>query len=241
MKKSQWNGFERLDFTFEGREAILVFPKSRNESGSWMLKTEYFGAFPGFEVEMLKRGWHLAYIKNKTRWAQDDDLDMQKRFADHLHAEYRLNTKFTPVGMSCGGLIACKLAAKYPERIAALYLDAPVMNLLSCPADIGVARSGLLAEFLEVTGMTLSELICYREHPIDKMDILLKNSLPIVLVYGDADDIVPYAENGFVLEKYYKESGGKLLAIGKSGCGHHPHGLNDSTPIIEFIENNMIL
>ena len=27
-----------------------------------------------------------------------------------------------------------------------------------------------------------------------------------------------------------------LVAIGKAGCGHHPHGLEDNTAIIAFME-----
>ena len=236
MTESIWNGYRRLDFLFEGRECILVFPNSANESKNWLLKTEYFGAFPNFEIEMLSRGWHLAYIKNVTRWCLDEDLDLKERFVSFLHSEYSLSKKCVPVGMSCGGLIACKLAARHPHCVSLLYLDAPVMNLLSCPARIGRNESAMLDEFIAATGITLSELISYREHPIDKMPILLKENIPIVLVYGDSDDIVPYHENGMLLEKYYKKEGGNLLVIGKAGCGHHPHGLEDNTPIVEFVE-----
>ena len=235
-RETIWNGFKQIIFLFEGREATIVFPERPNENKNWMLKTEYFGAFPSFEIEMLKRGWHLAYIKNVTRWCLDEDLDLKKRFAEYLHEQYGLYHKCVPVGMSCGGMIACKLAAKYPELVSALYLDAPVMNLLSCPADIGIAKSGLLQEFIDATGITLSELTYYREHPIDKMPLLLKNNIPIMLVYGDSDNVVPYHENGAILEKYYRENGGMIEAIGKANCGHHPHGLEDNTPIIEFVE-----
>ena len=62
-RESVWNGFKRIDFEFEGREAILVFPHIPNEGKNWLFKTEYFDAFPEFEIEMIKRGWHLAYIK----------------------------------------------------------------------------------------------------------------------------------------------------------------------------------
>ena len=238
MQQTLWNGFRRIDFLFKGREAVLVFPQRANESKNWLLKTEYFGAFPNLEIEMLKGGWHLAFIKNVTRWCLDEDLELKRDFANFLREEYGLYEKCVPVGMSCGGLIACKLAAKYPHLISALYLDAPVMNLLSCPADIGIAKGGLFEEFTSATGMTLSELICYREHPIDKMDILLEHNIPVVLVYGDADEIVPYSENGALLCRYYTERGGEILAIGKPGCAHHPHGLDDNTPIVEFIEKH---
>lgn len=236
MIEREWKGFRRMDFTFEGMDAILVFPTVPNGKGSWMLKTEYFGAFPALELELLARGWHLAYVKNVTRWCLDEDLDRKARFAAFLHTEYGLSPRCVPVGMSCGGLIASKLAAAHPECVAALYLDAPVLNLLSCPAGIGKAGDDMLPEFTLATGMDLSALICYREHPIDKMPLLLKSRIPIMLVYGDSDDVVPYEENGALLERYYKENGGELVAIGKAGCGHHPHGLEDNSPIIEFME-----
>jgi len=140
------------------------------------------------------------------------------------------------VGMSCGGLIGTKFAAKYPECVSALYLDAPVMNFLSCPAGLGVAGNSLYEEFYQATGITVSALLNYREHPIDKKHLLLENKIPVVMVYGDSDTVVPYVENGAVLEKYYKENGGVIEVYGKEGCGHHPHGLPDNTPIVNFVE-----
>ena len=238
MKESLWNGFKRIDFECEGREAILVFPETPDKKRNWLIKTEYFGAFPEFEIDMIKRGWHLAYIKNITRWCLDEDLELKKRFADYLIEEYGLYKKCVPVGMSCGGLIASKFAAKYPGYIQSIYLDAPVMNFLSCPADMGKAESGLWQEFTSATGMDKVDLINYRENPVDKMDILLQNDIPIIMVYGDSDNIVPYDENGEILEKYYHKNNGRIVTIGKEGCGHHPHGLSDNTPIIEFVEKH---
>ena len=73
-----YHGYKRIQFTFEGRDAILVFPKEADPQGRWLLKTEYFDAFPEFELEMVKRGFHLAFVKNITRWhkseSDDDDL-----------------------------------------------------------------------------------------------------------------------------------------------------------------------
>ena len=239
MTTSLWNGFQKLDFEFKGRKAILVFPHEENKTANWLLKTEYFGAFPNLEIEMLNRGWHLAYISNITRWCLEEDLDLKKEFADFLTTEYGLNKKCVPVGMSCGGMIAVKFAAKYPQYVSCLYLDAPVMNLLSCPCGIGDGTISMYEEFVNATGKTRSDLINYREHPVDKVPTLLEHLIPVALVYGDSDEIVPYHENGIVLEQYYKEKGGSLLAIGKEGCGHHPHGLEDPTPIIEFILQNV--
>ena len=67
---------------------------------------------------------------------------------------------------------------------------------------------------------------------------MLKNNIPILLVAGDSDGVVPYSENGILVEKYYKENGGNIQVFIKPGCDHHPHGLEDPTPIIEFVEKN---
>ncbi len=233
---SVWEGLKRVDFKFEGMDAIVIFPEEGKENGKWLLKTEYFGAFPNFEIEMVKKGWHLAYVQNSTRWCRDEDLDLKKEFAEFVSKKYSLDKKCIPVGMSCGGMIAVKFAAKYPDYVSCLYLDAPVMNLLSCPGDLGIGESGLYKEFYETTGITISELICYREHPMDKLPELVKSKIPTILVYGKADMVVPYVENGAMLEKCYRRNNIELVTIGKEDCGHHPHGLEDPAPIIEFVE-----
>jgi pimeloyl-ACP methyl ester carboxylesterase len=200
------------------------------------LKTEYFGAYPAVEVEMLKRGWHVAYLRNINRWGLDEDIDAKKAFADFLHERYRLSTKCVPVGLSAGGLHAIKLAAKHPEMVSALYLDAPALNLLStlnfsgsCPGNEKISE-----EVLNALNLTLSELISYREHPLDKLPALVANRIPVILVYGMGDKVCPYHENGALLVKAYKDKGIALEVIGKEGCDHHPHGLEDPAPIIDF-------
>ena len=69
---------------------------------------------------------------------------------------------------------------------------------------------------------------------------LIQNNIPIIMLYGNADNIVVYEENGKVLEEYYKEHGGTIKVIAKSMCEHHPHGLEDVTPIVEFVEKFML-
>ncbi|MCA9170500.1 MAG: SGNH/GDSL hydrolase family protein, partial [Planctomycetales bacterium] len=62
--------------------------------------------------------------------------------------------------------------------------------------------------------------------------------VPLLHVYGDADDVVPWDENTGVIDRRYRQLGGKITLIAKAGVGHHPHGLEDSTPIVEFIARN---
>ena len=87
-KKSKYQGFEMLEFAFEGRECKLVIPKNPREDKKWFYKTEYFTAFPSFQIEMLNRGYYLAHMKNITRWCPDEDTDARPRFCELLNLQF---------------------------------------------------------------------------------------------------------------------------------------------------------
>ncbi len=245
MTESTWNGFRRIDFTFEGREAILVFPDENNAKNRWMLKTEYFNAFPDLEIELLKSGYHLAYVENINRWGLREDLEAKKRFCDYLIKTYGLAVKCVPVGMSCGGLFAIKFAGSYPEYVSVLYLDAPVVNILSL-LGMGTPNKNQSIEeeeICEALSISRSELIAYRDHPLDYLPSLVKNKIPACLVYGNCDDVVFCHENARLIIDAYKNTDIPFMTFEKDGYNHHPHaleGLSDAQceKLIEFIVNN---
>ena len=190
------------------------------------------------KLEMLKRGYYVAHVANKSRLCPEEDTDMRPRFCEFLKTEFGLNEKCFPVGMSCGGLIAIKFAAKYPELVSCLYIDAPVLNYMSCPCGFGIGDACCedFPEIFDSLGLkNVSELICYTEMPMHKLPALVENRIPAVLVAGGADKTVPYEENGILLERAYKAKGIDLEIYIKPDCGHHPHGLDDPKPIVDFI------
>jgi len=236
--ESECWGFRRLDFEFRGRVAMVILPAEGTSNGKGVIKTEYFGAFPATQIEMLKRGYTFCFNENRNRWGTREDLEDKYDFIRFVAEEFHLDPKFSMIGMSCGGMYAIKLTALHPDCASVLYLDAPVIDFLSCPCGMGIAElpESMFEEIHRAYGMTRSQLLSYREHPLDKLPDLIRHDIPVVLVYGDADKTVPYVENGALLEAYYKAHGGKLLAIGKPGCDHHPHGLEDPTPVLDFID-----
>lgn len=242
MTESKWNGFKRLDFDFIGRETIVVFADETNRTDKWLLKTEYFDAFPETELALIARGYNLVYLKNITRWGNIDDFEKKFLLSKFLTKEYGFRPSCATVGMSCGGLHAVYLAAKHPEMVSVMYLDAPVLNLLSCPSYMGLPPKtkeigeNFWTEFYEAKGITRSELICRRDHPIDMAHVLLEHKIPIILVSGDSDQTVPYCENGALLEKLYRENSGEIEVYIKKDGDHHPHGLPDVSKVVEFIE-----
>ena len=235
MIEIKWRGFQGCEFEFEGLQAKLIKPNCK-PNGKWLLKAEYFDALPETEIELLNRGWHLAYNQNYNRWAEDWDLQRKSAFLRYIPETFGLDEKCVLVGMSCGGLYSVKLTALNPEKIRGIYLDAPVMNLLSCPGNLGKGRGVTFEEYTNFTGRTLVDMISYREHPIDKMHVLAENKIPIVLVSGDSDSVVPYDENGELLVKYYQKQGLPIDVFLKPGGDHHPHGLENPAVVADLIE-----
>lgn len=237
-KVFEWNGFSAEKFRFKDRDAVIIFPKE-NRNGKLLLKTEYLDEFPNFDIEMLKRGYHLCHIYHQTRWASDEETEIMADFVRYCSKEYMLSKKCILEGMSCGGLQAARLAQMHPELCGVLYLDAPVLNILSM-AGLGEMKTEAAGKFwreiVATYGVNRSTIINFRKSPIDNMQPLIQNDIPIIMLYGNGDEIVVYEENGKVLEDFYKQNGGKIKVISKSMCGHHPHGLEDCTPIIEFVE-----
>mgnify|MGYP003290092076 CR=1 FL=1 len=232
-----WEEFRKEEFEFKGKKATILYPEGE-PNGKMLLKTEYLKAFPTFDIAMLKKGYYLIHITHRSRWAPDDDIEIMADFVQYCAEKLSASKRCILEGLSAGGMQAARFAQRYPELAAVLYLDAPALNLLSM-AGLGLRKIGvdrIREELLETYNLNESTVVNFRESPIDHMDHLIDNHIPIIMLYGDADDVVIYEENGKVLEEYYKVHGGTLKTIVKKGCGHHPHGLDDPTPIINFIE-----
>lgn len=146
------------------------------------------------------------------------------------------------IGLSRGGLYCYNWAIANPDKVVCIYADAPVCDFKSWPGGKlkGLGKGdGSTAEWqklLMAYGFKSdAQAIAYRGNPVDNLKPLADANIPLLHVYGDADTTVPWDENTGAVAKRYRKLGGNITLIRKPGVGHHPHGLNDPTPIVEFI------
>ena len=238
MAEQYFAGYPMEEMLFEGHRAAVVHPTIRREEGLWAIYTEYFGAFPAVAQALLAEDVVLLRLDNDSRWGKDEDADRRTRFLKQVRPQYGLSEKGILIGMSCGGLNAVKFAALHPECVRVLYLDAPVMNFLSCPlgCDGADRDESTVAEFLRDLGIAESEVAAYKDQPLASLSQVVRKGIPAALLYGTADSTVPYASNGIWVEKAYREHLVPLLVQCKERCGHHPHGPDNMQHMKELVD-----
>ncbi|MFZ4387821.1 MAG: alpha/beta fold hydrolase, partial [Chthoniobacterales bacterium] len=239
---SQWNGFQRRDFSVNDRAAILVSPKKALPGNPWIWRTEFFDAFPSVDIALLGEGYHVAYIDVTNLYGAPKALDAMDGFFAYLVQTQGLSQKIVLEGFSRGGLFALNWAARNPDKVAALYLDAPVCDFKSWPGGKGKAKCspGDWESCLNLYGLSEEESLSYPLNPVDNLKKIAEAKIPIIAVAGDEDDVVPMEENINLVEKRYRELGGKIEVIVKPGVGHHPHSLTDPTPVVAFLLEHAI-
>lgn len=237
----EWNGYPKHELTIAGKPVTVVAPKTAAPGRPWVWHGEFFSHKPAPDIALLGKGFHIVYMKINDMLGSPGAVVLWNQCYDELTTQYGLSKKPALVGLSRGGLYCYNWAIANPDKVSCIYADAPVCDFKSWPGGKGKGKGDpknwsyvlKLWNFKDE-----AEALAYQGNPVDSLEALAKNKVPLLHVFGDADDVVPWEENTGLIEVRYKASGGPITLIRKPGVGHHPHGLDDSTPIVEFIEKN---
>ncbi len=240
--KSDYHGCDRYDFKVLGKNAIIVFPKKLTPKNKWVWRAEFFDAFPIVDLDLLEQGWVLTYIGISDMYGNDESVEIMRQYQEFLVNAFDLEPKATIFGFSRGAFYAVNYTAKYPQNVGCLYLDAPVLDILSWPAGRGKSfgGQGTPADWeicKKVLGLTEETAADYKGSPKFHIAELAKADIPLILVQGDADIAAPMEENAqLLIDNYEKLGGTKFKVIIMEGKGHHPHSVYDPKPVSDFIK-----
>lgn len=232
ISSEEWLGAIRHKIVLNGSTAWVVEPADPLPGKKWFWLPEWPDAFPERNGvrELLQLGYHMIYINIYGQYANDASLEIMKRFYDYLKA-LGFAAKGAFIGMSLGGLYSFRYAQKYPETVACIYADAPVCDLNyrmeSKRPDAGVVAKAY--------GVKVDELDNYPLSPVNNYLPIVKNGIPLLLILGLADTVVPAERNGLLLAERWEQAGGSVEVIKRPSWGHHPHGLDNPLKIVRFV------
>jgi len=191
------------------------------------------------QLELAKRGFHVVALKLGNTFGAPEAIAKWDAVYKLMTEKYGFSPKLSMMGLSRGGLSIARWAAQNPGKVNCLYMDKAVSDIKSWPGGKLGGGSGSPADWealKQVYGFKGDEeAMAWKENPNDLAAKLAAGKVAIVQVAGAKDTTVPYAENGGVMEKIYKQKGGDFKLVWRAEEGHHPHGLPDPAPVVDFI------
>lgn len=163
-EKTAWHeGFDRYDFVMDAesqaivpykaleaekfgvsdppagqRRCIVIVPKKAAPGNPWSWRGCYWDHQPQTEIELLKRGFCIAYISASATIHSDKLWDAWYSFLTEKH---HLSKKPAFIGMSRGGEFSYIWATTHPDKVSCIYADNP-----GCNRDI-LMKLGELARY----------------------------------------------------------------------------------------------
>lgn len=219
---------------FNGYEGTVIRPE--NPNGKWIWKTEFLYAFDQAETALVNEGYTRVYYQISDKYGSYSAIRLMRKFYHFIIKEFNLEEKCSLFGFSRGGLYAFNFALFYPEYVDKVYLDAPVLDLKTWPGNGRPTNRPLVEQVFEEYGLNDDTLLTFKDNPIDNLAEFFSLNIPLLVVAGGADEVVNFERNSGKLIEYCSQNDVKITSIVKPDCKHHPHSLDDVSPILEFIK-----
>lgn len=236
-KPFNFHGYQGIEFTNEGNQCFVVQPHAEAAGKPWVIRARFWGHEPQTDIELLEKGFYVVYCDVSNLYGSPQAIERWNSFYKRMR-KAGFHRKAVLEGMSRGGLIVYNWAAQNPEKVACIYADAPVMDFKSWPMGKGTSDGsvGDTQQLLKAYGFANEqEALDWKQNPVDCATVIAKAGIPVIHVVGDADQVVPVAENTTVFEERLQKLGHPLIVIHKPGVGHHPHSLNNPESIVRFV------
>ena len=244
--QDRMQGFLRTKFTMADCEAWVVEPETPAADGRWVWCMEWPTAFQdrvGVKA-LLAAGyrWVTFNPASKTIYAgnQNDEMIAKRRaFQRFLVEELGYAPKCGLIGMSWGGYYSVRYASIHPECVCAAYLDAPLLDFSTLKGFEGNGkwgRKGLSKYYPFITDTYVGADDPYQS--VNRAGPLAKAGIPLLILYGGMDDVVPPESNCLKFAVAFEKAGGDLMIERRGRYGHHPHGVepNEVQRLVNFFD-----
>ena len=210
-------------FLIGERPAFILWPEKskRKTPQPWIMYSPTLRGLPDrhekwMHEQFLAAGVVVAGIDIGEAYGSPQG---QKHFTE-LHRELTANRGFASrpclLGRSRGGLWMSSWAIANPDKVSGMVGIYPVFDLRSYP---GLQRAA------PAYGKTPTELEAEldRWNPVAKLQTLAKANVPVFIIHGDVDKVVPLKANSQVLVDRYAEAEKEKLVtlVVAKGQGHN--------------------
>lgn len=225
-------------FLVEGRPAFIFWPEEakRARPQPWVMYAPTLPAYPDvhekwMHEQFLAAGVAVAGIDAGEAYGSPRGQELMTALYNELTTNRAFAAKPVLLGRSRGGLWVSSWAIAHPDKVAGIAGIYPVFDFRTYP---GVAKAagayGLKPEELQAS--------LEQHNPIAKISVLAKARIPVCLIHGDDDKVVPLRENSLAFQEAYQQAQADdaIKLIVEHGQGHNLwEGFFRSRPLIDFV------
>lgn len=205
------------------RPAFILLPpeEQRQSPQPWIMYGPTLPAYPDhherwMHERFLAAGVAVAGIDAGEAYGSPRGQALMSALYEELVTRRNFAPQPCLLGRSRGGLWASSWAIAHPERVAGIAAIYPVFDLRTYP---GLERA---APAYELTAAEL-EASLSQHNPIARIDRLAEAKIPVCIIHGDQDQVVPLEPNSATLAARYQElgAGDAVELIVARGQGHN--------------------
>ena len=187
---------ERTAFIFWPEESLRKIPQP------WVMYAPTLASYPDshekwMHEQFLAAGVAVAGIDAGEAYGSPAGQAACTALYDELTIKRGFGAKVCLLGRSRGGLWVSGWAIAHPDKVAGIAGIYPVYDLRTYPSVPKAAPA---------YGLTVDEFTAAleRHNPIARAEVLAKARIPVYIIHGDDDKVVPLKENSGALQAAYQ-------------------------------------
>lgn len=224
-------------FQVQNHRAFIFLPAEgkRSDPQPWIFYAPTLPAYPDeaerwMHEQFLAAGIAVAGIDAGEAYGSPASQKLFDAFYQELTEKRGFAKKLCLLGRSRGGLWVSSWALAHPERITGIAGIYPVFDFRTYPGLAAAAPAyGLSTEQLNARSAELN--------PIERIAQLAHAGVPMTLIHGDSDKVVPLERNSAEVARRYRAAaaGSLVKLIVLKGQGHsYYEGFFHSPEIVDF-------
>ena len=222
----------------DGRPAFILWPEEslRKQPQPWVFYAPTLPDYPDenekwMHQQFLAAGVAVAGIDAGEAYGSPASCEIFERLFAELTEHRGFSTKPCLLGRSRGGLWVSSWACEHPDRFAGLAGIYPVFDFRTYP---GLEKAAAAYQ------LSPDELTRRNDefNPIKKMEKLARAKLPVFIIHGDQDEVVPLEPNSQAFADTYRAAGAKsaIELVVVEGQGHNLwEGFFHCQKLIDFV------
>ena len=212
--------YEPVEFLVGTSKCFVLDANSSNQNKPWVWYAPTLPAHPDpshswYIDKLLEKGISFAGCDQGEVRGSPKSVDRFTKFYNEM-VDRGYSKKPILLGQSRGGLMMLSWAVQNPNKVKAFAGIYPVLNLRSWPMTRNL--SSTLADF-EMDQDTFLKTVDLH-NPIHQLEGLAQAKVPLFMVHGDSDRIVPLEENTEIVINRYTKLGGEAKVKVVPGKGH---------------------